>query len=228
MNPSPIRQKSSIRSAPEVANTPLFPLNSSTSADHDNNLSIPGEIVGDVQSRVNVDQAINSFVIGSIVACFALWLYHVDANLPHPSGANLQYALTRIPLEAWESYSTSLVDSPIATKAATSASVYAIGDVISQTSGGATLGEIDRSRTLRSLVAGFVGHGPLSHFWYIYLDSFFNNVLHMTEWWSFIPKVLIDQTTVSRYGESMGTVVMQNASLRTDLTTFIWSSPLFL
>jgi hypothetical protein len=158
-----------------------------------------GSDIQNIQSRKTMDETINSAFIGFVLVVFALWLYHIDASLPHPAESDLQSSLTRVPIEAWETYRNSLLDSPIATKAGTSASVYAIGDVISQRTEGATLGDIDRSRTLRSLVAGLVGHGPLSHFWYIYLDNFFNNVLHMTEWWSFIPKVLFDQTTVGTH-----------------------------
>lgn len=157
-------------------------------------------LVQKIQSRKITDETINSVFVGLSIVGFSLWLYHIDASIPHPDGSNFQDIVSRVPIEAWETYRTSLLDSPIATKAGTSASVYAIGDVISQRTEGATFGEINRSRTLRSLVAGLVGHGPMSHYWYIYLDNFFTNVLHMTEWWSFLPKVLFDQTTVGTYG----------------------------
>jgi hypothetical protein len=154
-----------------------------------------------IQSRkINIDETINSVVVGLLFVGFTFWLYHTDACIPHPDDSNFQDIVTRVPIVAWEAYRTSLLDAPIATKACSSASVYAIGDVISQRTEGATFGKINRSRTLRSLVAGLVGHGPLSHYWYIYLDNFFDNVLHMTAWWSFLPKVLLDQTTV---GSSM-------------------------
>jgi protein Mpv17 len=34
----------------------------------------------------------------------------------------------------------------------------------------------------------------MSHFWYHTCDAFFADVLHLTAWWAFIPKVFIDQT----------------------------------
>ena len=58
-----------------------------------------------------------------------------------------------------------------------------------------SVGELDRPRILRSLLAGLIGHGPLSHFWYNWCDDFFDHVLHWVQWWSFFPKVVLDQTT---------------------------------
>merc|ERR1739848_393722 len=98
------------------------------------------------------------------------------------------------PLEAWDSYEEVLSESPIATKAATPATVYTIGDIISQRTEGVSVGNLDRGRVTRSLVAGLIGHGPLSHLWYNFLEGIFNNVLHITQWWAFVPKVVIDQS----------------------------------
>ena len=44
------------------------------------------------------------------------------------------------------------------------------------------------------MLAGAIGHGPLSHFWYNLSEDFFNNVAHLTAWWSFLPKIVLDQT----------------------------------
>lgn len=52
---------------------------------------------------------------------------------------------------------------PIQTKAVTSATVYTIGDIIAQRTEGVEIGELDRGRIGRSLAAGLIGHGPLSH-----------------------------------------------------------------
>ena len=92
-------------------------------------------------------------------------------------------------------YNAILASAPIQTKSIKSATVYAIGDTIAQRTEGTEIGERDRARIGRSLAAGLIGHGPLSHYWYqIISEDFFNNVLLWTEWWSFIPKVVIDQT----------------------------------
>ncbi|KAL7470166.1 hypothetical protein ACHAXS_010409 [Conticribra weissflogii] len=91
------------------------------------------------------------------------------------------------------SYTEVLSAAPIQTKAVTSATVYAIGDIIAQRTEGLEVGELDRGRIVRSLAAGLIGHGPLSHVWYDVSEDFFENVLKLTQWWSFIPKVVIDQ-----------------------------------
>eukprot|EP00977_Amphora_coffeiformis_P009976 scaffold2335_cov175-Amphora_coffeaeformis.AAC.3 len=96
----------------------------------------------------------------------------------------------------WHAYQHSLESHPIYTKAATSATVYAFGDVLAQRTAsgndhGATL---DVPRVLRSLVAGGLGHGPLSHLYYDLSEDLFGHVLHWTAWWSTIPKIIVDQT----------------------------------
>jgi protein Mpv17 len=98
-----------------------------------------------------------------------------------------------MPMGVWNSYSSVLHQNPISTKAVTSASVYAIGDLIAQRTEGKAMGELDRMRALRSLLTGLIGHGPLSHLWYNFSENLFDNVLHWTAWWSVIPKVALDQ-----------------------------------
>ena len=95
--------------------------------------------------------------------------------------------------DAWYAYETVLRDAPIATKAVTSATVYTIGDILSQQSEDGD-GSIDLGRMLRSTLAGLIGHGPLSHLWYNHLESLFSMWHINTEWWSFLPKVALDQT----------------------------------
>lgn len=101
--------------------------------------------------------------------------------------------LNRVPVDLWNLYSKVLQENPILTKACTSATVYTIGDIISQRAEGKNMEDLDRYRVLRSLIAGFVGHGPLSHFWYIICDGFFGDVLHWNAWWAVFPKVVVDQ-----------------------------------
>ena len=102
----------------------------------------------------------------------------------------------RIPVDNWISYNAVLERSPVQTKAITSATVYTIGDFIAQRTEGTDMGKLDRMRLLRSLLAGLIGHGPLSHVWYNWSEELFDNVLHLNDlWWGVVPKVAIDQTT---------------------------------
>lgn len=112
------------------------------------------------------------------------------ANVEHAAQENVMRTLTNL----WNGYEMSLHSDPVRTKAFTSATVYAIGDVISQKTEGKSFEEIDASRTLRSLTAGMIGHGPLSHVWYNWAESFFTDTCHLTQWWSLFPKVALDQT----------------------------------
>ena len=82
----------------------------------------------------------------------------------------------------WGNYLETLNTNPIVTKGLTSAFVYTIGDGVAQVTEGAKFDEIDRTRVARNMVAGGLGHGPLSHFWYMLCDAFFTDVLGITQW----------------------------------------------
>ena len=101
-------------------------------------------------------------------------------------------AVQQLSQTGWHEYESVLSHHPIATKSATSATVYAIGDVISQQTEGIQK-DLDYMRVLRSMLAGMIGHGPLSHFWYNLSEGVFTNYLHFTEWWAFLPKIVADQ-----------------------------------
>ena len=101
----------------------------------------------------------------------------------------------RIPVDNFNSYETVLNAAPVSTKAITSATVYSIGDIIAQKTEGKSAAEFDRLRNLRSLLAGLIGHGPLSHVWYNVSEDVFTSLGIVDQWWSFLPKVAIDQLT---------------------------------
>jgi protein Mpv17 len=120
-------------------------------------------------------------------------------------GWSLREIVTRIPIDLWGQYSHVLADHPVLTKACTSATVYTIGDVIAQKTaiaaaaaaegtGDVVSPDLDLARVARSMIAGLIGHGPLSHCWYNFCDNLFEHTLHCTAWWSVFPKVVIDQT----------------------------------
>lgn len=108
----------------------------------------------------------------------------------------LKETVVRIPTDVWHSYSAVLKSNPVQTKAVTSATVYTIGDFIAQYCEGSSLDELDLARVGRSLIAGLLGHGPLSHLWYDWSESVFQNVLHLhNDIFGTIAKVVIDQAT---------------------------------
>jgi len=81
---------------------------------------------------------------------------------------------------------------PVAVKAGTSGLVYVVGDLLSQRITGGPDATLDRVRAARSGVAGCVGHGPLSHWWYIALDGFCE-AMGLVAWWVVLLKVCLDQ-----------------------------------
>jgi len=150
------------------------------------------ELMAKVQTA-DINSIINNGLVVAVCVGVLMKLSLVNEGMTR--GWTVSEMVTRIPMDLWASYHDALTSSPIETKAATSATVYTIGDVIAQRTEGSSMGELDRGRIVRSMVAGAIGHGPLSHFWYNYSEGFFNDYLHWTEWWSFFPKVILDQAT---------------------------------
>jgi protein Mpv17 len=117
-------------------------------------------------------------------------VFMIDADVSR--GWTLAEVAQHIPTGVWDFYTSVLHNHPISTKAITSASVYTIGDLIAQRTEGKVMGELDCMRALRSLLAGLIGHGPLSHLWYNFSENLFDHILHWTAWWSVVPKVVLD------------------------------------
>jgi protein Mpv17 len=138
----------------------------------------------------DIDTIINkAFIFGAATLVIAKIVW-IDSEVSR--GWTAAETIQHMPFGVWQSYMSVLTDSPVATKAVTSATVYTIGDVIAQSAEGSAIGEIDRMRTLRSMLAGLIGHGPLSHVWYNVSENLFEH-LQWISFWSFIPKVAVDQ-----------------------------------
>lgn len=142
--------------------------------------------------QIDMNEAVNTAFVAMLSLAVLCKLTMVDSGLTR--GWTGEEVAARMAADNWSGYLSVLRNHPIATKAVTSATVYSIGDVLAQRSEGESMGSLDRPRILRSLLAGLIGHGPLSHFWYEISENVFDNVLQLTAWWSFIPKVAIDQT----------------------------------
>ena len=145
-------------------------------------------------TKMNFNAILNTAIIVAIAFGALNHITAIDTSIMR--GWSLEETAIRIPSDIWNSYSSVLSTHPIQTKAVTSATVYTIGDLIAQRTEGSSISEIDLLRTLRSLLAGLIGHGPLSHIWYNVSDNLFTNVLHLpTNIWGTGVKIVIDQTT---------------------------------
>lgn len=111
------------------------------------------------------------------------------------------YALDTNP---WEAYEVAVKMNPIETKACISGIVYSFGDLIAQNYEGRDVSEWDRGRVLRSGLCGLLAHGPLSHLYYLGLDTAFaqQSFIDVDSWMSPIIKVGIDQTVWSIFWNS--------------------------
>ena len=141
---------------------------------------------------VNINEWLNYSLLLVIAIAILIKLTTVDAGMTR--GWTAQEISARMVCDNWNGYLSVLNARPIATKAATSATVYTLGDMVAQKIEGTELGDLDRPRIVRSLLAGAIGHGPLSHYWYNLLETVSEHQLHLTtQWWAFVPKVVIDQ-----------------------------------
>ena len=156
--------------------------------------------------------------VATAVTVFVLFeRYDVaDASVFNAALVTLGHHVAKLPLQAYQAYEQVLQANPVTTKAVTSATVYTIGDIVAQfteqqqqqqqeengvqgpeESSSNNNFDIDTGRVVRSLVAGGIGHGPLSHVWYHLSEQFFNFVGLTSSsdvgWWSVIPKIAIDQ-----------------------------------
>jgi protein Mpv17 len=134
-----------------------------------------------------------------------LVMQHFDSTVAQNTALTAMHHAASVPLQAFDAYENVLSSNPVATKAATSASVYSIGDILAQYTEqrDEESKNLDQGRVLRSMIAGGVGHGPLSHIWYHMSENFFTNIVHLTAWWSFIPKIVVDQTVWGPIWNSM-------------------------
>lgn len=148
-----------------------------------------------VKSQIEEDREINFYVNIAFLAVIGITVLAatVGPTLDVARGWTAEEVLYRLPRDNWDSYLHVLREYPIPVKAATSGVVYALGDWTAQTTNGVTLPEIDRWRILKSSVAGFIAHGPLSHFWYGICEAAFTAIGWNSAWWVFMPKVVVDQ-----------------------------------
>jgi protein Mpv17 len=158
-----------------------------------------------IQSAIKNEDIVLGAMVGSALGALVLHQV-VDMNAVAHHAPVVLNSLKSIPLQAWNAYESALASNPVATKGATSATVYGLGDVLSQRTAGDD--ELDTGRVLRSMIAGGVGHGPLSHVWYNLSEGFFTNLGLASVWWSFIPKIVVDQTVWGPIWNSLYIVII--------------------
>lgn len=113
-------------------------------------------------------------------------------------------ALSSTGSNPWEAYQTAVKMNPIETKACISGVVYSLGDLIAQSYEGRDASEWDRGRVIRSGLCGLIAHGPLSHLYYVGLDTVFaqQDWIDVNSWVTPLVKVGIDQTAWSLFWNS--------------------------
>lgn len=129
---------------------------------------------------------VNAVIIGAIAfsagyeilgtdlkAIAALYYFDLGDDL-YPGFARAAVSadlLARLPMDLIHNYEALVPTNPIYYKACTSGVAYALGDFISQVFQGRDLKTMDLARSARSGAAGFIGHGPLCHFWMLWMVS---------------------------------------------------------
>ena len=150
--------------------------------------------------RVNTIAYTNAAVVGALAFTFLYNIFHVDVEAllalweydlgMHVPGTISKTAvavdlLARLPADAIHSYEDLVASNPIYYKAWTSGIAYALGDFISQVYQGKRWKNIDLPRSFRSGAAGFIGHGPLCHFWLLTMETYldFDGAWYVLSFW---------------------------------------------
>jgi len=129
-------------------------------------------------------------------ALWALWEYDLgQLDIPELTKAAVALdVMARIPVDWIHSYEALVPTHPIFYKACTSGVAYALGDFVSQVYQGKTLATLDLPRSMRSGAAGFIGHGPLCHYWLMFMETYLD---FGGAWWATGIKVTADLTVWS-------------------------------
>jgi len=162
-----------------------------------------------------------------IRAVVALYYFDIGPDV-YPGFARATVALDlflRLPGELLHKYEMLVPTNPVFYKACTSGVAYTFGDFISQIYQGRSLGSLDLPRSFRSGAAGFIGHGPLCHYWMIAMETYLD---FGGAWWATGFKVFADQTVWSLYLNAMysfliGTLAFRNpAEVWKDVKATSW------
>uniref|UniRef100_A0A6T2IAT7 Acid phosphatase n=1 Tax=Eutreptiella gymnastica TaxID=73025 RepID=A0A6T2IAT7_9EUGL len=178
---------------------------------------------------------VNATILAFTAFSIAYELLHVDVEriirifespVPTLTSAILAFdLLARLPSDLIHHYESLVPSNPVFYKACTSGVAYTIGDFISQVYQGRNLKTLDLPRCIRSGTAGFIGHGPLCHYWIGFMETYLD---FGGAWWGTGFKVIADQTVWSLYLNAVysfliGALAFRNpADVWQDVKTTSW------
>jgi len=171
------------------------------------NIMINGAVVGTIATAVGY-----TLLHTDVEALQALWEY--DLGIVHGDLTKATVALdllARLPRDWIASYEALVPLHPIFYKACTSGCAYALGDFVSQLLQGRTLATLDLPRSLRSGAAGFIGHGPLCHYWLQAMEHYLD---FGGAWWATGIKVTADLTVWSVFLNAAYSFLIGTLALR--------------
>lgn len=176
--------------------------------------------------RINKVVLLNGVIIGAFAfsAVYHLLHTHVEALLAlydyglgkvdNPEVTLLAVTLetiARLPVDLVGMYEGLVQSNPIFYKACTSGIAYALGDFISQVYQGKTLETVDLPRSARSGAAGFIAHGPLCHYWLLFMETFLD---FGGAWWATGIKVTADLTIWAPFLNCVYTFLISALAMR--------------
>mmetsp|Transcript_3859 Transcript_3859/g.11416 ORF Transcript_3859/g.11416 Transcript_3859/m.11416 type:complete len:338 (-) Transcript_3859:21-1034(-) len=162
---------------------------------------------------------VNGAILGGLGGACFLALFHTDIYQSYELWRHDLLAVesplevfSRFPADWLEWYDDSVLAHPLAAKAATSGACYFAGDLLAQSlkAPDRPLDALDLPRASRSAAAGFVGHGPVAHYWLQFMDSldFGPGVLGA------LPKIALDQGPMSIFYNTVYTLLIGAFALR--------------
>jgi protein Mpv17 len=119
--------------------------------------------------------------------------------------------ISHLPASSLSWYHQEVLQYPLMTKAMTSGVCYSVGDFCAQRIDGKNTSTLDLSRLARSGAAGFVGQGPLAHYYLNWLDQYMS---FGGAWWAVPAKIAIDQGPMNIVENTMYSLLMGAFALR--------------
>ncbi|XP_021726052.1 uncharacterized protein LOC110693222 [Chenopodium quinoa] len=166
----------------------------------------------------DLDKMIDRIINASIVLAAGSFALTKLLTIDHDywQGWTIYEILRYAPQHNWSAYEEILKTNPVLAKMVISGVVYSIGDWIAQCYEGKPLFEFDRTRMLRSGLAGFALHGSLSHYYYEFCEALFP----FQDWWAVPIKVAFDQTIWAGIWNSIYFIVLGLLRLESPVSIF--------